>query len=424
MPSSYEFRINGELKRVAASDSIVVADLPNGDHEVMIDSLPENCAGLVVQQTVSVAAGGDGIARFAFACRSLAGSIEVSTVTSGVELPARRFVVVVDGSFADSIGIASTLRRDSVRIGTHTVTLRTLANNCVVTDSSRTVNVQFERVTVVPFEVRCTRVPRVVFMALVDGNADIYTMNLSGGEVRRLTTEASYEASPSWSPDGNRIAFVSDRGGRSSLYVMELDGSGVRMVADSAFTIGTDWSRATDRIAYVFGGNGGIASIRPDGSGRTTHVGGWTYNPSLSPNGIALAYERRFDIDIFGPDGGVIAVIWGTNVTFVSGTYVRVLGETASQAPRLSPSGALVTYRNRLVSEWGVFVADTLTPGATRVYSSATAEQVSFDWLPDGSQLFISDGGRLYFVRPDGTGLTQSGEAPTGLRPQKLRVRP
>ena len=42
----------------------------------------------------------------------------------------------------------------------------------------------------------------------------------------RLTNNAAFDIEPSWSPDGTKIAFASDRDGNSEIYVMNADGSG------------------------------------------------------------------------------------------------------------------------------------------------------------------------------------------------------
>lgn len=57
---------------------------------------------------------------------------------------------------------------------------------------------------------------------------DIYKVPAQGGVATQLTTQASYEANPVWSPDGKQIAFASDRNGNLDIYVMSADGGAAR----------------------------------------------------------------------------------------------------------------------------------------------------------------------------------------------------
>ena len=57
---------------------------------------------------------------------------------------------------------------------------------------------------------------------------DIYKVPVQGGTATQLTTQASYEANPVWSPDGKQIAFASDRNGNFDLFIMPADGGTAR----------------------------------------------------------------------------------------------------------------------------------------------------------------------------------------------------
>ena len=70
---------------------------------------------------------------------------------------------------------------------------------------------------------------RIAFMSDRKGdvvNFDIYVMDADGGNLQNLTNHRGWDGSPSWSPDGNRIAFESDREGPRNyeIYVMDADG--------------------------------------------------------------------------------------------------------------------------------------------------------------------------------------------------------
>ena len=54
---------------------------------------------------------------------------------------------------------------------------------------------------------------QIAFVSRRDGNPEIYVMNADGKNQRRLTNNPARTYAPSWSPDGRRIAFISDRDG-------------------------------------------------------------------------------------------------------------------------------------------------------------------------------------------------------------------
>lgn len=71
---------------------------------------------------------------------------------------------------------------------------------------------------------------QVAFMSQREGNWDIYVINIDGSNLRRITTDAADDGLPIWSPDGQAIAFVSNRGGPWAVWAMTPNGSGQRQL--------------------------------------------------------------------------------------------------------------------------------------------------------------------------------------------------
>ena len=72
----------------------------------------------------------------------------------------------------------------------------------------------------------------IAFMSNREGNWEIYTMNLDGSDVKRLTSNAANDGLPTWSPDGKTLAFVSNQGGAWAVWAMSVDGSNRRKLFD------------------------------------------------------------------------------------------------------------------------------------------------------------------------------------------------
>lgn len=73
---------------------------------------------------------------------------------------------------------------------------------------------------------------RIAFVASRDDNADIYIIDLAENSISRLTNHAATDTAPTWSPDGQQIAFQSNRDGSWRIYVMSSNGGGVRALTD------------------------------------------------------------------------------------------------------------------------------------------------------------------------------------------------
>jgi tetratricopeptide (TPR) repeat protein len=69
---------------------------------------------------------------------------------------------------------------------------------------------------------------QVAFMSQRDGNWEVYVVNLDGSGLRRLTRDPADDGLPCWSPDGRYLAFVSNRDGSWAVWIMRPDGSGQR----------------------------------------------------------------------------------------------------------------------------------------------------------------------------------------------------
>ena len=184
--------------------------------------------------------------------------------------------------------------------------------------------------------------------------AEIVVVSGAGGVPRQLTTHPAVDGDPAWSPDGARIAFHSYRDGQAQLYVMNAaDGSNVRQLTSGVgYSWNPDWSPSGDRIAFTCfdGTNTDICVINADGSNlvRLTSSPGLDMDADWSPGGELAFFTERYG-------GREIAVMNG------DGTGVRRLAANLyGSAPDWSADGSRIAFSG--VSQVYVINADGTNP--------------------------------------------------------------
>ena len=137
----------------------------------------------------------------------------------------------------------------------------------------------------------------VVFSSSVHGSPNLY--ELSGGKLLRLTKDSGIDVSPAFSPDGLRIAFVSDRDGSPQIYIMGANGyNTARLTFSGDYNVSPAWSPAGDRLVFVgrYQGRNQIFTIKSDGSDlMLLTTSGSNEEPCFSPDGRMIAFTSNRD---------------------------------------------------------------------------------------------------------------------------------
>ncbi len=251
---------------------------------------------------------------------------------------------------------------------------------------------------------------------------DLYTMPITGGKATPLLTGMAYDAQPRFSPDGERIAFISDRSGGDNLWTMRLDKTDTTQV-----------SRGNNNL-YV------SPEWMPDGEyilvSRTSGLGG-------AAKLFMFHYERGSPLPV-GPTSGSLKMLGaapspdGRYIWYAAGTgdwqynarlpryqlrrFDRETGTTntmtnrygSGMRPAISPDGNWLVYATRYNDQTGLRKRDLRTGDeAWLAYPIQRDEQESrapldllpgYAFLPDGSAIVISYGGKIWKVAMDGSG--------------------
>ena len=142
------------------------------------------------------------------------------------------------------------------------------------------------------------------------GVEQIYVMDSDGRKLMRLTKEATHQQ-PAWSPGGEKIAYVRNKGGRQ-VWVMDAVGGNQTQLTQIGKNEQPTWSPDGKRIAFVSYRHGGPAIYVMDENGNNedqlTPVMNFTANPSWSPDGNWIAFEaldeeNSFQIYVVRADG-------------------------------------------------------------------------------------------------------------------------
>jgi Tol biopolymer transport system component len=264
---------------------------------------------------------------------------------------------------------------------------------------------------------------KIAFSSYRDGNFDIYTTEADGSNVQRLTNNPASDSSPKWSPDGTKIAFISNRDGNPTpdIYVMNADGTNQTRTNNPVIEDDLDWSPDSTRI--VFGSIGSISVMNADGSNvqRLTNYPGYDWSPKWSPDGTKIAFVRGDDYIDQGLNISVMNAD-GTNQTRFSGQ--------PGFDPRWSPDGTKIVFVSGDIFDYSsreIYVINADGSNVQRLTNNPTGE-ADPRWSPDGTKIafvrrrvgtpqcpsgaFCSN--EIYVMNANGTNQTRLTDSPAG----------
>ena len=267
---------------------------------------------------------------------------------------------------------------------------------------------------------------------------NLYTIPIAGGKASPLLTGMAYEVQPRFSPDGEAVVYVSDKSGGDNVWTMRLDRTDTTQVSrgNSNLYLSPEWSPDGEYIvASRSGGLGGAAQLvmyRAE-RGAPIPIPGSSFQKRIgaafSPDGRHLWYAASFGD-------------WSYNATFPVYQlyrYDREVGATTLMTnrygsgirPAISPDGRWLVYGTRYNADTGLRKRNLETGEESWLaYPVQRDEQESrapldvlpgYSFMPDGSAIVISYGGKIWRVPMDGSDPAEipfEVEAEVGIGPQ------
>jgi Tol biopolymer transport system component len=210
------------------------------------------------------------------------------------------------------------------------------------------------------------------------GLPSIFVVNVDGSGLKELTTSA-HDYAPSWSPDGTKICFVRfASGSQETLWVMNADGTAEHEILSGSSSINRSpaWSPDGSAIAFsrTTASHYDIFTITPDGTGLTqiTIDSSTNVQPSWSPDGAKIAFQS----DQTGTDN-----IWVVNPDGTGETQLTTETTTADRSPSWSPNGSRILFAGHAAGNWDVY--SMATDGTDQVQlTHTTRNEVAPSWQP------------------------------------------
>jgi imidazolonepropionase-like amidohydrolase/Tol biopolymer transport system component len=251
---------------------------------------------------------------------------------------------------------------------------------------------------------------------------DIYTLPITGGEATPLMTDIAWQMQPSFSPDGQHIAFTSDEDGGDNLWIMKADGTEGKAVSSETFRLLNSPAWSPDGNYIV--GRKHFTSSRSLGAGEV-----WMYHKT-GGNGVMLTKRPNEQKDLgepaFSPDGKYVyfsqdatpgktfhyskdsekGIYKIKRLELATGEIKTVISGTGGAIrPTPSPDGKYIAFISRDDFQSNLYLYNLKNGEETKVYEGLERDMQetwaihgvypTIAWTPDSESLVFWNKGKI-----------------------------
>jgi hypothetical protein len=401
---AYDIQVNDRTISVPANANVEIYREPD-TYRFLVSNVADNCI-VSGENPRDITLGSREKVGLEFDIDCAATGVAVNTRTSGFFTPPS-YILVIDGHGVGAVLVNGSTTITRISQGTHSISLNLPGQNCVNdSGNDRTVEVTNRTIVPVSFEVICSipvRTERIAFVRETTGSNPFGQIALVDPDGSNLVILGP-GASPSWSPDGTRLVYSTYNcdfyyGCSGSLMIADPEVAQASALASALRPITPSWSPQGDVIAFVDLTTAALYLVDPsaptDFHRITLDGAAGMRNPAWSPDGSRIAAgcgigTSLYHICTFDRDGKNLSRL-------TDGLGVEV-------EPAWSPDGNTIAYT------WSFVIG-----GETSIYimqSDGTSQRKlatgsSPTWSRDGSQIVFAGVDGLYSIRPDGSGLSR-----------------
>ena len=218
---------------------------------------------------------------------------------------------------------------------------------------------------------------RIAYVSFEQKRPRIFVQHIDTGRREQITNFEGLNGAPAWSPDGSRLAFVLSKDGNPEIYVMDMGSRQIRRVTNQG-SIDTEpfWGKDGNTIYFTSDRSGKPqiykTNINSGAAERVTFVGNYNANPKLSADEKTLVMIHR-------QEGFTVFKVAAMDLQRGS---LRILSDTSlDESPTVAPNGTMLIYATRQQGR-GVLMLASINGRVRLPLPTAQGEVREPSWSP------------------------------------------